>query len=106
MGKVIVLPEVKYFLQDLVASLCRKNYFIFIENAEKYVNTITDFIESIPTQKHFRPKSGKYGAWYCKYKPNPNTVWYVSFDFKDNVYLVKYVTNKHSNTYPDYISHI
>ncbi len=106
MEEVILLPSVKDKLKNLVFVLYEKEYFSFIENAENYVIAIYDFIYTIPSLKRRRTKNKKHGEYYCKYKPNKKTTWYITFDTEDDIYLVRNITNNHSKDYTRFISGI
>jgi hypothetical protein len=103
-AKVILLPLLEDKLFDIVFMLYNKEYFGFIESAFNYVDEIVNFIYTIPTLKHKRTKNKKHGAYYCRYKPNKNTTWYITFDIEDDLYLIKNITNNHSKDYPRFIA--
>lgn len=101
MGKVIVqyLPEVEDYLDDLIRILFQKEYFGFSESAEIYVDTLVDFIDynigDIDSKSS--PKELKYlGSNYIKFQANKNTTWYIFFEKSDNKFLVRFITNNHS----------
>jgi len=83
--------------------LYKAEYFGFRESAIDYSNKILDFIYTIPTLKKKPTKRNKYGNWYCAYKYNSKTTWYITFDVEDNIYLVTHITNNHTTDYPKYI---
>ena len=93
-------------LNSLVDILYYKEYFGFRDSAKDYVNAIYDFIYTIPTLKHRQTKNKKHGGYYCRYKPNKNTTWYITFDIEDDLYLIKDITNNHSKDYPRFIAGI
>lgn len=100
-GKIEVLftPEVIYYLDSLVQVLYKKEYFGFIETAEKYVYEIYDAVaENIKVQKHkTTPKQLKHlGSKYIFYKANTRTVWYIFFESRNEKYLITGITNSHS----------
>jgi hypothetical protein len=103
MEQVIILPYVKDVLNDLVKILYNKEYFGFNESAIDYVDTIIDFINTIPTLKYKPTRNTRYGAFYCKYKHNSKTSWYVSFDIEGDLYNIKNITNNHSADYSRFI---
>jgi len=102
--KVILLPEVLDYLENLSEILYEKGYFSFEETALKYVLELYDDIVShLPTKsykpapKHF-DKYGK-GMKYASFKKNKHTTWYVFFKIyeknDESVYLVRYIANNH-----------
>lgn len=106
MEQVILMPFADNKLMDLVDILYEDEYFGFRADAKKYVDNIYEFIYSIPTQRRKKTKHNKYGAWYCQYKSNRQTTYYICFDMEDDVYLIKNITNNHSKDYPDFIKGI
>jgi hypothetical protein len=104
--KVIISPLVVDKLESLILVLFEKEYFGFIESAMEYVDNIYDFILTIPSQKKKRAKKSKFGNWYCSYKANKNTTYFISFDYEGDVYLIKNITNNHSRDYPAFINGI
>ncbi|MEO7490865.1 MAG: hypothetical protein ABIU77_27355 [Ferruginibacter sp.] len=99
MAKIVILPALESKLFDLVFILHDKEYFGFVETAIAYVDDIIDFIYTIPKRKHKKTKNNKYGSYYCSYKKNPATTWFICFDFEEEVYLVKNITNNHTEDY-------
>jgi hypothetical protein len=59
---------------------------------------------SVPKNKHWREtKNKKYGKWCCRYSPNKHTSWYVTFDFQDDIFILKFITNNHTAEYDSII---
>ncbi|MEO6639399.1 MAG: hypothetical protein ABIN25_14060 [Ginsengibacter sp.] len=106
MEEVILLPSVNDKLKNLVFVLYKKEYFSFLESAEKYVNNIYDFIYAIPTLQHKPTKNKNYGEYYCRYRHNKNTTWYITFDHEDDLYLIKNITNNHSKDYSSFMEEL
>ncbi len=101
--KVIILPEVTDKLNELIEILFKEGYFGFKDSAVKYVISIHSFIQSIPQQKRKPTINDRLGSFYCKYKANQHTTWYICFDVKNETYLVKNIFNNHSWEYPYFI---
>jgi hypothetical protein len=80
-----------------------KEYFGFFESSIEYADKILNFILEIPNQKSKLTKNKRYGEYYCRYKHNSKTSWYIFFDIEDDIYLVKFVTNNHTSYYASYI---
>jgi hypothetical protein len=99
MEKIIILPALENKLFHLVFILHDKEYFGFAESALAYVDNIIDFIYTIPRLKHKKTKNSKYGSYYCSHKANSTTTWFICFDFEDDLYLIKNITNNHSEDY-------
>lgn len=106
MEEVIISPLVIEKLQSLVLILFEKEYFSYIENANAYVDNIFDFILTIPALKKKHTKNTKHGTYYCSYKANRHTTYFITFDYEDYVYLVRNITNNHSRDYPAFIKGI
>jgi hypothetical protein len=103
MGQVKITPLVENRLRELEEILYEQNYFSFRETAKDYVNSIYDFISTIPEQRRHSTKSNKYGAFYCQYKLNKNTSYFLTFDMENDTYLVKNVISNHTKEYPEFI---
>ncbi len=101
--QVVSKPEVSDYITELINVLYDKEYFGFFESSLEYVDKILDFILDIPNQKRKLTHNKRYGKYYCKYKHNSKTSWYIVFDIEDDIYLVSFVTNNHSPNYPKYI---
>ncbi|MBW1657048.1 hypothetical protein [Flavobacterium quisquiliarum] len=96
---VIYTPEVIQFLDDLVITLYKEEYFGFIESAEEYVSNIYDAvserIKKFPQKK--TPYSLQYlGADYIFYKSNSRTTWYIFFEKRNQNYLITGILNNHN----------
>ena len=101
MEKIIISYSTNFinYLDELVYLLYKEKYFIYIENAIEYTLKIYDFvdfnIQSFPHRK--TPQSlSKYGDFYIFYNSNARTTWFIFFTVKENLYLIKHITNNHS----------
>ncbi|SFQ21135.1 hypothetical protein [Parafilimonas terrae] len=103
MGQVIAKPSVTRKLNKLVSILYKKEYFSYRASAIEYVKGIENFINTIPTQQAYHTTNPKYGLFYCMYKPNRHTAWYITFDTDGETWLVKNIFNNHTTDYPEYI---
>ena len=97
---VCYLPEVEIYLFELIELLYDKNYFSFSDQAINYVFKIRQHIESsiATSHKHKAPEYfERYGEnmYYIVYKANANTSWYIFFQQKADIYLIRYITNNH-----------
>ena len=90
-------------LNGLIFILYENEYFGFFESSLDYVQNLKDFIFSIPTLKFKQTINKQYGNFYCKYKHNTKTTWYVIFDIMDDKYLINNITNNHSVEYSNLI---
>jgi len=101
--QVIISPVVISKLKKLELVLFKKEYFGFLDSAEEYVHKIFDTIYSIPTVKHHKTKTKKAGAFFVRHKPNSQTIYYITFDIKDNRYLVKDIFTNHEKRYKTWV---
>jgi hypothetical protein len=97
--EVIFTPEVIQYLDDLVVTLYKKEYFGFIESAEDYVSDIhkeiLERIKKSPQKK--TPKTLYYlGSNYIFYKPNVRTTWYIFFEKRNQNYIITGITNNYT----------
>ncbi len=96
--KIAYSPSVVDSLNNLIDILFHENYFSYIENAFDYVENIKNEIENnITTLKHHKSpiELSRYGKYYIRIKSTKRTSWYVFFNKKDNLYLIRYITNNH-----------
>lgn len=102
--KVLFLPEVRLFFQELQDVLFEQEYFAFEESAVRYVRElILDIEKTLPIRisrvapLHFN----RYGKnlKYSVFRKNRNTQWYVFFNkYQDKgeiIYVVRYISNNH-----------
>ena len=106
MEKIILDPEVVNKLNELINILYDEEYFSFIESSFNYVDSIYDFISTIPTLPHKQTANKKFGKYYCSFKANRNTTWYITFDKLNEKFIIQYITNNHTEEYPYFISKI
>ena len=106
MEKVIVSEYVLSRLNAISKILIYEGYFSYEENAISYVDEIADFINSIPKQKLRNCQNPEHGSYYCKFTPNKNTTWYITFDREADTYLIKNIFNNHTSDYPEFIKSI
>lgn len=93
-------PVVISYLEDLTTILFNKGYFSYLSTSKEYVDKLTLTIEAeISTKlkkkapKHF-DRFGK-NMYYITYRPNRRTTWYIFFTYKNDNYLIEYITNNH-----------
>jgi len=103
--RVILLPEVIDYLEDLSIILYEKGYFSFEVTALEYVIELyDDIISTLPNRQHkpAPPYFDKYGKnmKYAGFQKNKRTTWYVFFTtYLENdakIYLVRYIANSHT----------
>lgn len=102
--RIVFLPEVIDYFNELVTILYEKQYFSFEEYAYDYVESLLDDIKetlplrpSKPAPTHF----DRYGKdmRYVAFRKNKATQWYVFFTkYKvddEAVYLIRHISNNH-----------
>ena len=102
MGKIVIYAnEIALFINELLVILSEKGYFSFPDSAKAYKDKLLDYIEKyigiIPGKtapKYFN----RYGKdlKYISYKANKTTTWYIFYQQKDNVFLIRYIANNHT----------
>ncbi len=98
MVEVIFNKNVSDYLNKLANKLYKKDYFSFIEYADKYVKYIVyDILNNIQYKTHYqtKPQHKKYGTYYIIIITNKRTAFHVYFDKKDNRCLIKKIENNH-----------
>jgi hypothetical protein len=90
-------------LNELIRVLFDEEYFGFVETAIDYALKIYEFIKTIPNRSHRLTKNPHYGTFYCRYKANNRTDWYILFDKENDQYLIKNIINNHTREYTLYI---
>ena len=103
MEQIILEHTVIIKLNALIDILIDKEYFSYLENAETYVHKLYDFIDTIPSQPRRRTKLPRYGQYYCRYKANAQTSYYITFDVVQDYYFIKNIISSHTRQYPVYI---
>ncbi len=102
--KILFLPEVLDYFDELISILYEKDYFGFRENAENYVVELLDDIEKTLPFRLKKPAPSyfdKYGSkmLYSTFRKNKNTQWYVFFNvYQENgelIFLIRYIGNNH-----------
>lgn len=102
--KILFLPEVRMYFQELQDILFEKEYFGFEESAVQYVRELIFDIETTLPEKVSKiapPYFNRYGKElrYASFRKNRNTQWYVFFNkYRGNgevIYLVRYISNNH-----------
>lgn len=104
-SEVVYSVGTKKYLRDLVYLLFQNEYFGFEEEAKKYVDKITFFIEenisTYPSRKSTE-EFKKFGEKFILYKANSQTSWYIFFDQNEHKYLIKFITNNHTDFIKDF----
>jgi hypothetical protein len=103
--RVLFLPEVQTYYDNLEQLLYKKGYFSFRDSSKKYVKDLIDDIKmDLPIKLH-KPAPRNFDRYgknmeYAVFKKSRQTSWYVFFTtYNDNgevVYLVRYIANNHT----------
>ena len=104
--KVLTIPKVKQYLNDLITILYEKGYFSYEDMAKKYVDELLDDIVTKlpvklkkPAPEFFIERYGK-GLYYAVFPKNKHTSWYVFFRiYRSNdeiIYQVRFIANNHT----------
>ena len=105
--KVLTTPEVRQYFKELSYVLYEKDYFGYLDYAERYVDELySDIQKKLPTKPHKRAPNRykKYGEdiHYATFTKNKRTTWYAFFTkYQDEnneiIYLIRYVANNHTD---------
>lgn len=102
--RVVFLPEVLEYFNELTSILYEKDYFGFEASALFYVDHLIDDIKGtiqLRQHKEAPPYFEQYGKSmkYAAFRSNKQTEWYVFFTvymFRNElVYLVRHIDNNH-----------
>jgi len=102
--KVLILPEVRQYLNELSQIFYKKNYFSFLDSSEKYIEELfEDIVTTLPNRpkRPAPPYFDRYGKkmFYAIFRKNKSTQWYVFFNIYETkeglIYLVRYISNNH-----------
>jgi len=103
--RILAIPEVSEYLDDLVDILFEKEYFSYVEDAVDYVDELRNDIKTKLHTKIYKlapPYFDKYGKnmKYAGFKKNKRTTWYVFFttylENGEKIYLIRYIANNHT----------
>ena len=94
----------RQYIKELSFILYQKDYFSYLDYAERYVEELfVDIKTNLPTRLH-KPAPehfDKYGKnmYYATFRKNKQTTWYAFFtkyiENGDTIYLVRYIANNH-----------
>ena len=103
--RVVAIPEVIDYLNELVDILYEKQYFSFEDSSVDYVVEIfEDIITNLPV-KPSKPAPIKFDKYrknmeYAAFRKNKHTTWYVFFDvykeYEEKIFLVRHIENNHT----------
>jgi hypothetical protein len=98
--EVVFSQEVELFLDELLSLLFEKGYFAFPDSAKQYVDNLISYIEQnigLLAGKDAPVYFSRYGQnlKYIKYRANKATTWYIFYQERNGVFLIRYITNNH-----------
>jgi len=106
--KVLAIPSVLEYLDNLIPTLYEKGYFSYQDTAQKYVDDLSDDIfDNLPNKRHkpapkYYVKYGK-SLYYATFTKNRRTTWYAFFTkYEENgetIYLIRYIGNNHTDAH-------
>jgi len=102
MGKIVIYSEeINLFIKELLVILFEKKYFGFPDSAKAYKDKLISYIEKyvgIIPGKNAPKYFDRYGnnLKYISYKANKTTTWYIFYQQRENVFLIRYITNNHA----------
>ena len=105
--RILAIPEVRLYLQNLAITLYEKEFFGFEDSARKYVIDLFEEIKkTLPIRLHKpAPKYfDKYGKdmKYAVFKKSSRTSWYVFFttyedeETGEDIFLIRFIGNNHT----------
>lgn len=98
--EVIFSKTVERYLDELLVLLFEKGYFGFPDSAKSYVDRLILYVEqytgilpgkNAPDFFHHFGQNMKY----ITYHANKRTSWYIFYQERNNIYLIRYITNNH-----------
>jgi hypothetical protein len=102
--KVVLIPAVREYMENLSQVMYKKHYFSYMETADAYVDTLVDEIErSLPLYPSHEasPYFNRYGKdlRYVLIRRSKHTQWYAFFNTyrigEEWVYVVRFISNNH-----------
>ena len=98
--EIIFSEKVELYLNELMQLLFEEEYFGFPDSAKLYVDNLILFAE-----KYIGILPGKtapeyfqyYGnnMKYVTYQANKRTSWYIFYQERNHIYLIRHITNNH-----------
>jgi hypothetical protein len=98
--EIVFAKDAQIFLVNLLKILVEKGYYSFIDQADLYVFRMILYARKhigILTEKDAPPYFNRYGSnlKYITYKANKTTSWYLFYQQRDNIFLIRHITNNH-----------
>jgi len=98
--EIVYAKEVELFLDELLIILFEKGYFGFPDSAKSYIDRLIDYVEKnigIFPGRDAPPYFNRYAKdlMYIIYRANKSTSWYVLYQQRENIFLIRHITNNH-----------
>jgi hypothetical protein len=98
--EIIFSKKVESCLDELMLLLFEEEYFGFPNSAKSYVDRLISFIEQhigIVTEKNAPDYFQRFGQnmKYITYRANKRTSWYIFYQKRNNIYIIRHITNNH-----------
>ena len=98
--EIIFSKKVEQYLDELMLLLYEEGYFGFSDSAKSYVDRLISFIEQNVGIVYGRIAPDFFNRFgrnmkYITFHANRRTSWYIFYQERNNIYLIKYITNNH-----------
>ena len=98
--EIIFSKKVEIYLDKLMLLLFEEGYFGFSDSAKLYVDHLISYIGDhigIHPSKIAPDYFQRFGQnmKYITYRANKNTSWYIFYQERNNIYLIRHITNNH-----------
>ena len=98
--EIIFSKKVELYLDELMLLLFEEEYFGFPDSAKSYVDNVVSFVEQyigILPSKNAPDYFQRFGRnlKYITFLANKRTSWYIFYQERNNIYLIRYITNNH-----------
>jgi len=98
--EIIFSEKVELYLDELMQLLFEEGYFGFPDSAKLYVDNLISYAE-----KYIGMLPGKAAPEYFQhfgqnmkyitYQANKRTSWYIFYQERNHIYLIRHITNNH-----------
>jgi hypothetical protein len=100
--EIIFSGNVESYLSELMSLLFEEGYFGSPDSAKSYVDRLISFVER---NVGIRPGTDapeffqRFGEniKYITFHANKRTSWYIFYQERNNIYLIRYITNNHES---------
>ena len=98
--EIIFSPKVTEYLDELMLLLFEEGYFGFPDSAKLYVDRLISFAEQHMGILPGRDAPDFFQGFgenlkYITFHANKRTSWYIFYQERNSIYLIRYITNNH-----------